>query len=233
MHDVTLQEWVKKFIKSLIKHGINRKFVCFICKIKLYFTNVNQLLYFQSWICHSWKYCVMCSLGEIYFNLTLKQTNIIYNIFDSLLMLFCFLYLQYWRKWFLLEDNILTVITDECLHTQMWWHSDRQAFCLILFSNYNVTSWNQSELLTQDRSDTSIYRDLKCQPENPCNFKYVFCLYHMSTMILIIQLLIICYYTNILIHNDYYNIPSFICKHQITFILKILIKYISHHAMFR
>ena len=26
----------------------------------------------------SWKYCVWCSLGEIYFDLTLKQTNILY-----------------------------------------------------------------------------------------------------------------------------------------------------------
>ena len=43
----------------------------------------------------------------------------------------------------------------------------------------------------KDHSDMSIYRYLKCQPENPYNLKYfytyVFCLYHTSSMILIIE----------------------------------------------
>ena len=82
-------------------------------------------------------------------------------------------------------------------------------------------SRNQSGLLTQ----CHIYS--KCQPENLRNFKYVFCLYHKSTMILItehnLHLLISCNYTNIHIHNNYYNIPSLECKHRITF---IFIKYI-------
>ena len=60
------------------------------------------------------------------------------------------------------------------------------------------------------QSITDLY--LKCQPERLRSFKYVFCLYHTSTMILFIehnlQLLIICYNANILKYINYYNIPS-------------------------
>ena len=33
-----------------------------------YFTNEHQLLYFYSWLYHSWKYCIWRSLGEIFFD---------------------------------------------------------------------------------------------------------------------------------------------------------------------
>ena len=38
----------------------------------------HQLLYFHLWLFHLWKYCVLFSLGEIYIDLTLKETNILY-----------------------------------------------------------------------------------------------------------------------------------------------------------
>ena len=81
---------ISKIIKkSLIKHEINRKFVCFTCKIKLYYIRKHQLLYFHSRLCHSWKYCICCSLCEIYFDLTLKQTNILCLISTSSVYLNC------------------------------------------------------------------------------------------------------------------------------------------------
>jgi hypothetical protein len=43
----------KNDLQPIQKHEINRKFVCFVCKIKLYFTHEHQLLYFHLWLCHS------------------------------------------------------------------------------------------------------------------------------------------------------------------------------------
>ena len=54
-----------KCLNILKEHEINRKFDCFTCKIKLYFTREHQLLYFHSWLCHFWKYSILSSLGEI------------------------------------------------------------------------------------------------------------------------------------------------------------------------
>jgi hypothetical protein len=68
----------KKYLKSLKKHEIKRKFICFVYKIEKYFLREHQLFYFHLWLCHSCKYCIWCSLSEIYFNLTCKTTNILY-----------------------------------------------------------------------------------------------------------------------------------------------------------
>ena len=54
----------------------NKQKICFKWKIKLYFTCEHKLSYFHLWLCHSWKYCISRSIDEIFFDLTLKQTNI-------------------------------------------------------------------------------------------------------------------------------------------------------------
>jgi hypothetical protein len=65
----------KKYLKSLKKHEIKRKFICFTYKIEIYFIREHQLLYFHSWLRHSWKYCIWCSLSEIIFQSYMKTNK--------------------------------------------------------------------------------------------------------------------------------------------------------------
>jgi hypothetical protein len=70
---------IEKYLEaSLIKHEIKRKFICFAYKIEIYFIREHQLFYLHSWLCHSWKLRICCSLSEICFNLTCKTKHIVY-----------------------------------------------------------------------------------------------------------------------------------------------------------
>jgi hypothetical protein len=67
---------VKKYLKSLKKHEIKRKFISFTYKIEIYFIREHQLLYFHSWLRHSWKYCICYPLSEMIFQSYMQNKKI-------------------------------------------------------------------------------------------------------------------------------------------------------------
>jgi hypothetical protein len=79
----------KKSLKSLKRHEIKRKIICFRYKIEIYFIREHQLFYFHSWLRYSWKYCICFTQWNYISILHAKQKNILY-ILLSTWILWCF-----------------------------------------------------------------------------------------------------------------------------------------------
>jgi hypothetical protein len=94
-----------KYLKSLKKHEIKIKFICFTYKIEIYFIREHQLFYFHSWLRHSWKYCIWCSLSEIIFQSYMKKKKQISSIY-------C--WLQKWHK-----QNTVALLSRHIIFTSL------------------------------------------------------------------------------------------------------------------
>jgi hypothetical protein len=66
----------KNYLKSLKKHEVKRKFICFTDKIEKYFTCEHQLLHFYSWL--ATREIIVSGVQYISI-LHAKQTNILYT----------------------------------------------------------------------------------------------------------------------------------------------------------
>ena len=64
-----------------MRHEINRIFVCFTCKIKLYFTREHKFLccYSRDNVTRNTIPSGVHSVGEKCFELALEQTNVVYD----------------------------------------------------------------------------------------------------------------------------------------------------------
>jgi hypothetical protein len=70
--------------KILIKHEIKRKIYLFLY-IRLKYISFVDTIYNIFTRSHSWKYCIWCSLGEIYFNLVCKINKYPLDMLDNTL----------------------------------------------------------------------------------------------------------------------------------------------------